>query len=157
MEWISLAPRARGLFYYRAVVGLVLFWAPAALVTGSMLSFFIQVWVGVIVGGVMALLALIATVWLPALSFSRWRYAIRDDDLLITRGVILRHLTSIPTHRVQHVDVQQGPLEQWLGLARVRIHTASGIGGDGVIPGLTLGQAEGLRDRLVRPSGNDGV
>jgi membrane protein YdbS with pleckstrin-like domain len=55
------------------------------------------------------------------------------------------------------VDVKQGPLEQWLRLARVRIHTASGIGADGVIPGLTLDQAELLRDRLVRPSGNDGV
>jgi membrane protein YdbS with pleckstrin-like domain len=145
------------LFYYRAVVGLVLFWAPAALVIGSMLAVFIHVWLGVFVGGVMALFALIATVWLPALSFSRWRYAVRGDDLLITRGVILRHLTSIPTHRVQHVDVQQGPLEQWLGLARVRIHTASGIGADGIIPGLKLDQAEILRDRLVRPSGNDGV
>jgi len=122
-----------------------------------MLSMFTRAWIGLIAGGIMALLALIATVWLPALAFARWRYAVREDELLITRGVILRHLTSIPTHRVQHVDVKQGPLEQWLGLARVRIHTASGIGGDGVIPGLTLDQAEGLRDRLVRPSGNDGV
>lgn len=157
LDWKSLAPMARALFYYRAVMGLLMFWLPVSLVIGSMVSGFINVTLGLVAGIGIGFCALMAAVWLPALSYARWRYVLRDEDLLISRGVLVHQLTSIPTHRVQHVDVKQGPLEQWLGLARVRIHTASGIGGDGVIPGLSMEQAEILRDKLVKPSGNDGV
>lgn len=157
LNWKSLAPMARALFYYRAIMGLLMFWLPVSLVVGFMVSAFISGTLGLVAGVTVGFGALMAAVWLPALSYARWKYALRDQDLVITRGVLIRHLTSIPTHRVQHVDVKQGPLEQWLGLARVRIHTASGIGGDGVIPGLSMEQAELLRDKLVKPSGNDGV
>ncbi len=157
LNWKSLEPMARALFYYRAVMGLLMFWLPVSLVVGFMVSAFISGALGLAAGATVGFCALMAAVWLPALSYARWKYVLRDQDLLITRGVLVRHLTSIPTHRVQHVDVKQGPLEQWLGLARVRIHTASGIGGDGVIPGLSMEQAELLRDKLVKPSGNDGV
>ena len=44
-----------------------------------------------------------------------------------------------------------------MGLARVQIHTASGLGGDGAIPGLELDVAESLRDQLVEVDGDDGV
>jgi membrane protein YdbS with pleckstrin-like domain len=55
------------------------------------------------------------------------------------------------------VDLKQGPLEQWMGLTRVQIYTASGMGADGVIPGMALGLAESLRDQLVSVVGDDGV
>ena len=42
-----------------------------------------------------------------------------------------------------------------MGLARVQVFTASGIGGDGVIPGLALVDAEALRDQLVQLGGGD--
>jgi membrane protein YdbS with pleckstrin-like domain len=63
----------------------------------------------------------------------------------------------VPTNRIQHVDVRQGPLEQWLGLSRVLVYTASGMGADGVIPGLNVETAEALRDQLVRTEGDGGV
>ena len=113
-----------------------------------------------VVAGLLAFVLFAAAVWLPSLSFDRWGYLLRADDLLIVRGVLVRRVTTIPMHRIQHVDTQQGPLEQWLGLARVHVHTASGLGADGVIPGLLLGDAEALRDVLVRRSrdeAEDGV
>jgi membrane protein YdbS with pleckstrin-like domain len=100
---------------------------------------------------------LIRALWMPSLAFDRWSYQLRDDQLVIRSGVIIKRAVAIPTHRVQHVDTHQGPLERVLGLARIHIYTASGQGADGVIPGLDAGVAERLRDALVEHRGDDGV
>ena len=76
---------------------------------------------------------------------------------VIVHGVIVKEVTAIPLSRIQHVDTRQGILEQWFGLARLSIYTASGMGADGFIPGLTSEMADALRDRLVRDDGDDGV
>ena len=99
----------------------------------------------------------LVAVWYPSLSFERWGYVLRADELLIRRGVLIRTITAIPVNRIQHVDTRQGPIEQWMGLARIQIHTASGVGADGMIPGLKLDVAEQLRDQLVDVEGDDGV
>ncbi|HEX5569274.1 MAG TPA: PH domain-containing protein [Streptomyces sp.] len=77
-----------------------------------------------------------------------WRYAERDDDLLISRGVLWRELTVVPYGRMQLVEVTSGPLERHFGLARVQLHTAAATT-DAHIPGLAPREAERLRDRLT--------
>ena len=81
----------------------------------------------------------------------QWRsigYAERDDDLLVTRGVLFRQLVVVPFGRMQFVDVTTGPLERWFGLATVQLHTASAAT-DASIPGLVPSEAARLRDRLA--------
>ncbi len=153
-----LAARARLLFHLQAFSRLLFFWVPLVIggtVAGS------AFWdpVGAVVAGLAVLfLRFLLAVWWPWLSWRRWGWLQREDELLIARGVLIRSVTAIPTERIQHVDVRQGPLEQWLDLARVQIHTASGLGADGVVPGLRLQDAEALRDRLVVAArGDDGV
>lgn len=157
MEWHRLDPRARWLFYGQSAMGLVFFWWPvaavAAAVVGTQVSW---VW-GLVLGVGLAVLTLLSAVWMPSLRYERWAYALREDDLLIARGVLVRTITAIPWSRIQHVDTGQGPLDQLLGLAQVQIYTASGMGADGVIPGLRLPVAEALRDQLLRAGGDDGV
>lgn len=75
-------------------------------------------------------------------------YAERDDDLLIRKGVMFRSLVVVPYGRMQFVDVQAGPLDRALGIAKVQLHTAS-PGSDAAIPGLAPAEAERLRDRLA--------
>jgi membrane protein YdbS with pleckstrin-like domain len=106
---------------------------------------------------VAALLGLLLCLWYPPRAWRSWGYAVREHDLLITGGVLVRQVVSIPAGRIQHVDIQQGPLERAMGLARVRIYTASGGGADGVIPGLTMAAADALRERLVRREAEDVV
>lgn len=74
-------------------------------------------------------------------------YAERKDDLLLRRGLAFRALTVVPYGRMQYVDVNAGPVDRLLGLATVRMHTAS-AGTDAIIPGLTRDEAARLRDRL---------
>ena len=152
-----LAPQARVLFYLQALARLVFFWIP---VTGVGVATGAAMWsamYSVVLGlGWLFVLFLIA-VWMPALAHARYGYALRDEDLLIARGVLIRSIVAIPTSRIQHVDTRQGPIEQWMGLARLQVHTASGVGGDGMIPGLERPGAEALRDQLVDVDGEDGV
>lgn len=100
-------------------------------------------------GGWLSLQALLA-LWWPWLSFPRWGWRLDPDVLRIRRGVLFRTEVAIPTARIQHVDIRQGPLDQLVGLARLQVHTASGLGADGWIPGLTPGDAEALRVHLTR-------
>ncbi len=75
-------------------------------------------------------------------------YAEREDDLIVRRGVMFRSLTVVPYGRMQYVDVTAGPVDRALGLATVRLHTASAAS-DATVPGLTAEAAAVLRDRLT--------
>jgi uncharacterized protein len=75
-------------------------------------------------------------------------YAERDDDLLVRHGVMFRSIVVVPYGRMQYVDVHSGPVDRWLGIARLQLHTAS-AGTDAHIPGLVADEAARLRDRLA--------
>lgn len=87
--------------------------------------------------------------WLIGRSVRRWGYAETENELWITRGALVRRLVVVPYGRMQFVDVQSGPLDRWLGIATVQLHTAS-PGTTAVIPGLPAEEAARMRDRLTR-------
>ena len=93
------------------------------------------------------LLAVLSAVLIPA-QVRAIGYAEREEDLLVRRGVLFRSLTVVPYGRMQYVDVTAGPIDRALGLATVRLHTASAAS-DAVVPGLTTDAAALLRDRLT--------
>jgi membrane protein YdbS with pleckstrin-like domain len=82
----------------------------------------------------------------PELRWSRWRYAVRDEEIDLRHGTVTITRTLIPMLRVQHVDTTRGPLDQILGLATVVVHTAAG---KTTIPGLDEYDAGRLRDRIA--------
>lgn len=93
---------------------------------------------------------------LPVLRYRRWRYALREHDLWLRFGVVRTTTSVIPFSRLQFVDTRQGPLERMLGVARLVVHTAA-LGTSGVLPGLDVGEAERLRDRLAAAQRDTGV
>ena len=105
-------------------------------------------WVAVAVGAT----ALVVFVWLWWLIGRRVRsfgYAERGDDLLVTSGIMFRRLVVVPYGRMQLVDVKAGPIDRWLGITTVQLHTAAATT-DATIPGLEPSVAADLRDRLAR-------
>jgi len=87
--------------------------------------------------------------WLIGRQVRAWGYAESEDDLLIRKGVMFRSMVVVPYGRMQYVDVQAGPLDRRLGIAKVQLHTAS-ASTDAVIAGLSPEEAARLRDRLAR-------
>ncbi len=77
-----------------------------------------------------------------------WRYAERADDLLVSRGVLVRRSTVVPYGRMQHVDVTAGVFDRAFGLATVQLHTAA-VDTHARIPGLPAAEATRLRDVLA--------
>lgn len=77
-----------------------------------------------------------------------WRYAERQQDLLVRRGRLFKRLTVVPYGRMQVIEVSAGPVAARLGIATVTLVTAS-ASTDARIPGVPTDIAHELRDRLA--------
>jgi membrane protein YdbS with pleckstrin-like domain len=86
--------------------------------------------------------------WFVRRRVRAWSYTERDEDLLVSRGVLVRRLSVVPYGRMQFVDVTAGPVERAFRLATVKLHTAAAAS-DARIPGLERDEAARLRDRLA--------
>jgi membrane protein YdbS with pleckstrin-like domain len=102
---------------------------------------------GAAAAAVVAVAALV-TLWFVRRRVRAWSYTERDDDLIVSRGVLVRRLSVVPYGRMQFVDVTAGPAERAFRLATVKLHTAAAAS-DARIPGLERAEAARLRDRLA--------
>lgn len=113
-----------------------------------------------IVGGVWACflaLRIWLLIWYPKRSYRAWSYRV-DDNVLETRhGIWFKVVTLLPLSRLQHVDMERGPIERSFGLASLLLYTAGTQNATIPIPGLNAEEASKLRDQLVAAGGDDGV
>ncbi|MGH3153350.1 MAG: PH domain-containing protein [Streptosporangiaceae bacterium] len=77
-----------------------------------------------------------------------WAYSEQEEDLIVSRGVLVRRVSVVPYGRMQFVEVTAGPFERAFRLATVQLHTAAAAS-DARIPGLERDEAARLRDRLA--------
>lgn len=80
-----------------------------------------------------ARVAVAAAIWLlPAsllvwLARARWRrthWRLDVNGLRVRRGLVWRSEVLVPRSRVQHLDLERGPIERRFGLATLVVHTA---------------------------------
>jgi len=88
----------------------------------------------------------ICVVAVPELRWRRWRWEVRPEAIDLRHGALTVRRTLVPMRRVQHVDTTRDVIEQRLGLASVRVHTAAG---SHTIPLLTLADADEVRERIA--------
>jgi uncharacterized protein len=100
-----------------------------------------------------AVLVGIATWKVPRARFRYWSYEVAPDALELRHGILERVHSAIPYFRVQYVDINQGPIERALGLARLRVHTAA-ASSDATIPGIAAGEADALRQVILERTGS---
>ncbi len=101
-----------------------------------------------LVPGAVAAIGLVLAILLPARRYRAWGYDEREDEIVIANGIMVRTETIVPFGRVQHIDIAQGPLERRFSLGTLILHTAGTRGASVPLPGLGLGEAERLRDRI---------
>ncbi|GLW66002.1 hypothetical protein Arub01_42460 [Actinomadura rubrobrunea] len=144
---LSWSPISKRYTWHRRIAATL--WAVPITVLGAYLVARGGGALGAALWGAAALISL-GLAWIVAdLAYRSWGYAERGDDLLVTHGVFVKRLVVVPYGRMQVVDVTAGLLEQWMGIATVRLHTAAAAT-DAVIPGLPAAEAALLRDRLAR-------
>ena len=95
-----------------------------------------------------ALLLLYYAFVTPARRFRRWGYAKTEDELHVAHGVLVHTETSVAFHRVQHIDVAQGPIERLCGVWQLVLNTSGTLNSQIKLPGLSRATAEGLRDEI---------
>ncbi len=143
-QWVRVSPRL--ITARRLVLALTL--TPVVLVVGGIVwASPAPTWV-VPVALLVGLLVGAWAWWLIGRRVRSYGYAERADDLLVTSGILLRRLVVVPYGRMQLVDVTAGPIDRWLGITTVQLHTAAATS-DAAIPGLPPEQAAALRDRLA--------
>lgn len=92
---------------------------------------------------------------LPGWLYGRWRHAAYGADLLPGEGLVLRSgvwwrsESWVPIARLQHLDLQQSPLERLWGMARLVLHTAGQHDRKTAVKGLPLAEAQALREALM--------
>ena len=89
-------------------------------------------------------------------AFPKKQYALRERDIIYTKGLIWFTRTSIPFNRIQHVEVKQGPFERIFKLNSLKIFTAGGHTSDLVIPGLKEEKALQLKEYILGKTAADG-
>jgi membrane protein YdbS with pleckstrin-like domain len=102
-------------------------------------------------GGIVLTVVVVATVARLVIAPRRVAaigWILREDDLVVRRGILLSRLVAVPYGRMQLVDVNRGPVARLLGLAELRLVTAAATS-DVTLPGLPEPEAAELRDALV--------
>jgi membrane protein YdbS with pleckstrin-like domain len=106
---------------------------------------------------VLLAVGLALTFGIPRLRYRYWRYALREEELYVERGIWNRIRTIVPLRRIQHLDVSQNILEREHDLGKLIVHTAGSQSSDVVVVGLPLDEAEQLRDVMQRYILDDAV
>lgn len=95
--------------------------------------------------------------WYPGQAYRAWGYRIDERVLEIRSGLLFRSLQLLPLSRIQHVDLQRGPLERLYGLSSMILFTAGTRDAAITLPGLDAEEAMRLRDHLLAIGGDDAV
>ncbi|MEV0583573.1 PH domain-containing protein [Nonomuraea sp. NPDC050310] len=99
-----------------------------------------------------ASLGVAGTVVFAVVRWLTFTYGIVGDRLELRRSLISRSVRTIPLERVRGVDITTPPMHRLLGLAVLRIDTGASGGGqqEGELNGVTLAEAEHLKNLLLR-------
>jgi membrane protein YdbS with pleckstrin-like domain len=143
--WTPVSPRL--ITARRITLALVMLLAVAGVVALVLIPGVPRAWA--LAAAVVALVVFAWLWWLIGRRVRSFGYSERGDDLLVTSGIMFRRLVIVPYGRMQLVDVKAGPIDRWLGVTTVQLHTAAATT-DAKIPGLVPDVAAALRDRLAQ-------
>jgi uncharacterized protein len=102
---------------------------------------------GSVIVPVLVLYAFFALV-VPKRKYRHWGYNMGSDRLRIVRGYMFYRDTVVPFGRIQHIDVDQGPIDRRYDLATLTVHTAGNHNSTVALPGLLHADALAMRETI---------
>jgi membrane protein YdbS with pleckstrin-like domain len=144
------APRARWGMRLSALIGFALPYVPP---TAILLAAWDDAGLGAIAKLCIFLTGLFLLIWLAwryaNARYARTSFALDEAGLRIRRGVFWHSETLVPRSRVQHTDINRGPLDRHFGLATLKVYTAGTKLASVTLDGLPETRAIELRDALI--------
>ena len=126
------------------------------------LFFYFWIFLTLLLSEAIALLFWISLFGLAFLFFSwflaKWhwhffKYELGEKSFRIKSGILWKHYIDIPYSRIQNIGIKRGLFDRILGLSSLWIHTAGSAVPyytEGKLPGLSIGEAEQLREELIK-------
>lgn len=149
-EWIRLDPATKQVWRVKGLLLIVVLWLFIGLPTLAGWYYTspsdpernapLYVFIGATV--CLPLAFVLYNIWV-SLYYNSYRYALGNEGLLINRGVWWKYKRTVPYARIQHISIDQGPIEQMFGVYRVNSYTA-GTGSTG---------GASARSRVTGPEG----
>jgi len=148
VEEIKLEPLKKELLYADFInLGIILFII--------LLSFFISVFIFREIGNYFVLILAGILSFFSFLAFAGWKefklkgFALREKDIVVQDGWLWRSYHIIPFAKIQHVVLNQGPIDRLFELAEIIIYTA---GEESVhkVEGITLKKAIDIKEFILR-------
>lgn len=136
-------------------------WAILWIIIGALFTGFlflpkvkISTTVILVISGSIVLLAVLHKI-IQMLSFRFRAFALREHDIVYQQGWFIRKKECCPLSRIQHCSVNAGIFERKYGLATLEVFTAGSNGADIAIKGLTVQQANLLKETIIKKAGQD--
>ncbi|HLO53035.1 MAG TPA: PH domain-containing protein [Saprospiraceae bacterium] len=82
-------------------------------------------------------------------------FALRQKDVVYRSGMWFRSTIIVPFNRVQHCEINQGPIDRYFGLSELSLFTAGGSSSDLNIPGLSQETAAKLKQFITNKVAHD--
>jgi len=99
---------------------------------------------------VVVLFFLFMFLFYPRKVYENTFYGLVDEVFYVQKGLWFKKRSAVAQNRIQHTDVDQGPLMRKFGLASLVLHTAGVREGDIRISGLTHDDATYMRNHLLK-------
>jgi len=107
--------------------------------------------VATIIQGVILLLLALNAFLYPKIEYRQWKYNITEDKIEFYHGIFFVQHTIIPMLRIQHITVNQGPINKLYKIATVSISTAGGVFGLVGLPKETADEiCDYINNRVIK-------
>jgi membrane protein YdbS with pleckstrin-like domain len=155
-EWRTLDSAAKKVWRVKGIIIFGMIWSFLSLAT--LLGWYytstsdpnkdIPLWIFLIGTVTLISIFIVYNIWI-VMYFPRYKYTLGEEGILINRGIWWKYRRTIPYARIQHISVDQGPIEQIFHIYRVNSYTAGtgSMGGASAGSGITgpEGQILGVR------------
>ena len=84
------------------------------------------------------------------IAFFRYFFYIKDDELIVQKGVFQRSVTNIPFERIQTINFEQSVLHQTFNVVKLEIDTAGSKGNEFSFAALDKPLANALRELILK-------
>lgn len=135
-------------FLNKKLIAKVIFLIPAIVGVG-VLYFFVEdkAWLWKAALAAVVFLFLI-TVFLAYKEYFVRGYVLREHDITYKKGWLFHSQTTVPFNRIQHTEINHGPIDRLFKLCELDIFTAGGSASDLSISGLDPEDAAKLKDYI---------
>ena len=105
----------------------------------------------------MSLVVVAPALAVAVVKFWVFRYTFEAGELVIRDGILVRNERHIPYARIQNIDLVQNPLHRMLGVALVRLETASGDKPEALLRVLSLDAVDRMRAHVFAGDDDSGA